>query len=103
MPQVRTSVPGPKKMGEARRSLLLHRLPEPYQSFQKELQNLGKPRGAPQIPPLRYAPVGMTIQLGNYTERSQTKLSSRPERSGAEGSAVRPSAFPNSGVLTQTL
>jgi hypothetical protein len=24
-------------------------------------------KGAPQIPQLRYAPVGMTIHLGNYT------------------------------------
>ena len=68
--------------------------------------------------------------LGNYTERSQTKLSSRPETwprvrlsvrerrmkctnatkvnrksggSGVEGSAVRPSGCLNSGVKVQTL
>src|ERR1700677_1171590 len=38
----------------------------------------------------------MTIHLGNYTERSQTKLSSRPERSEVEGSALRPSDSPYS-------
>jgi hypothetical protein len=38
----------------------------------------------------------MTIHLGNDTWRSQTKLSSRPERRAVEGSAVRLSAFPNS-------
>jgi hypothetical protein len=36
-------------------------------------------------------------------EEMPSPLSSRPERSVAEGSAVRPSGFPNSGVLTQTL
>ena len=50
-----------------------------------------------------YAPVGMKIHLGNDAWRSQTKLSSRPERSVVEGSAVRPSGFPNFGVLTHTL
>jgi hypothetical protein len=45
---------------------------------------------------LHSASAGMTIHLGNYTERSQTTLSSRPERSVVEGSAVRPSGFPNS-------
>jgi hypothetical protein len=30
-------------------------------------KNSEKPKGAPQIPPLRYAPVGMTIHLGNET------------------------------------
>src|ERR1700678_1333338 len=69
-------------------------------SLRKELENLGTPRGAPQIPPLRYAPVGMTILFGNAKYSFQDELSSRPERSGAEGSAVRPSDFPNSGVLT---
>jgi hypothetical protein len=44
------------------------------------LQNLGSPRGAPQIPPLRYAPAGMTILLGNAKYSSQDELSSRPER-----------------------
>jgi hypothetical protein len=27
----------------------------------------GRPKDAPQIPPLRYATVGMTIHLGNCT------------------------------------
>jgi hypothetical protein len=57
----------------------------------------------------------MTIHLGNDTRRSQAKLSSRPERSVVEGSAVRPSDFPNSswvrraqddefvGVLTKNI
>ena len=44
------------------------------------LQNLGSPRGAPQIPPLRYAPVGMTILFGNAKYSFQDELSSRPER-----------------------
>ena len=48
----------------------------------------------PQVPPLRYAPVGMTIQLDNERYHSEiidfsTKLSSRPERSAVEGPAVR--------------
>ncbi len=38
------------------------------------------PRGAPQIPPLRYAPVGMTMLLGNAEYSFQDELSSRPER-----------------------
>jgi hypothetical protein len=46
---------------------------------------------------------GMTILFGNAKYSFQDELSSRPERSGAEGSAVRPSGFPNSGALTQTL
>src|ERR1700691_5074962 len=45
----------------------------------------------------------MTILSGNAKYSFQDELSSRPERSGAEGSAVRPSGFPNSGVPTQTL
>src|ERR1700678_4466810 len=44
------------------------------------LENSGRPRGAPQIPPLRYAPVGMTILFGNAKSRFQDELSSRPER-----------------------
>ena len=56
----------------------------------------GKPGGAPQIPPLRCAPVGMTILLGSAKYRSQDGLSSRPERSVVEGSVVRHPAFPNS-------
>jgi hypothetical protein len=47
--------------------------------------------------------LGMTILFGNAEYSSQDELSSRPERSEAEGSAVRPSGFPNSEVLTQTL
>src|ERR1700677_707486 len=45
-------------------------------------------RGAQQVPPLRYAPVGMTILL-EYEISPQTNLSSRPERSVVEGPAVR--------------
>ena len=45
-----------------------------------KLKNSGKPRGAPQIPPLRYAPVGMTILFGNAKCSFQDELSSRPER-----------------------
>jgi len=43
-------------------------------------ENSGGPRGAPQIPPLRYAPVGMTILFGNVKYSFQDGLSSRPER-----------------------
>jgi hypothetical protein len=42
----------------------------------------------PQVSPLRYTPVEMTILLGNEDESSQTNLSSRPERSVVERSAV---------------
>jgi hypothetical protein len=59
----------------------------------------GKAEGRTADPPLRYAPVGMTILFGNARYGFQDELSSRR----AEGSAVRPSAFPNSGGLTQTL
>jgi len=45
----------------------------------------------------------MTILFGNAKYGFQDELSSRPERSVVEGSAVRPSAFPDSGALTQTL
>jgi hypothetical protein len=40
-------------------------------------ENLGEPRGAPQIPPLRYAPVGMTkgtAALPRKLVAGQTKL-----------------------------
>ena len=47
--------------------------------------------------------LGMTILFGNAKYSFQDELSSRPERSVAEGSAVRPAGFPNSGALTQTL
>jgi len=36
--------------------------------------------GAPQIPPLRYAPVGMTILFGNAQYDFQDELSSRLSR-----------------------
>jgi hypothetical protein len=39
-----------------------------------------------QVPPLRYAPVGMTIH--QWGEGFTTELSSRPERSVVEGPAV---------------
>jgi hypothetical protein len=39
---------------------------------------------------------GMTILFGNAKYDFQDELSSRPERSVVEGSAVRLSAFPNS-------
>src|SRR5271170_7375601 len=42
----------------------------------------------PQIPPLRYATVGMTILFGRWNAGLQTDLSSRPERSVVEGPAV---------------
>jgi hypothetical protein len=45
----------------------------------------------------------MTILFGNAKYSFQDELSSRPERSVVEGSAVRLSGFPNSGVLTLTL
>ena len=46
--------------------------------------------------------LGMTILFGNAKYSFQDELSSRPERSVAEGSGVRPSAFLNSGVIKQT-
>src|SRR5580658_9918461 len=42
----------------------------------------------PQVPPLRCAPVGMTILCGYQHPGTQTNLSSRPERSVVEGPAV---------------
>ena len=65
MPQVRPRVPGTKKMGEAQRSLFAELVSSPAMTqtatelldgaflTQEKLQNLGRPRGAPQIPPLR--------------------------------------------------
>jgi hypothetical protein len=44
----------------------------------------------------------MTILFGNAEESFQDELSSRPERSVVEGSAVRPSDFPNSGAKVQS-
>ncbi len=49
-------------------------------SLRENSQNSGSPKGAPQIPPLRYAPVGMTILSGNAKYGFQDELSSRPER-----------------------
>jgi hypothetical protein len=43
----------------------------------------------------------MTILFGNAKYSFQDELSSRLERSGVEGSAVRPSDFPNSGAKLQ--
>jgi hypothetical protein len=56
----------------------------------------------PQISPLRYAPVEMTILFKGRIPRFQekydilaaTELSSRPERSGVERSAVSFSSYP---------
>jgi hypothetical protein len=111
VPQVRQSLPGPKK-GEAQRSLLLYRLADS-----------ARPRSARASSPLRvpgllwnlmalvasaarrksrYASVGMTIHPGNDSRRSQTKLSSRLKRSGVEGSAVRLSGCPNSWGFLNT-
>jgi hypothetical protein len=42
----------------------------------------------PQVPPLRYAPVGMTNWFECQDAGIQTELSSRPERSAVEGPAV---------------
>jgi hypothetical protein len=42
-----------------------------------------------------YAPVGGILLFGNAKDSFLDELSSRPERSVAEGSAVRHSAFPN--------
>ena len=47
----------------------------------------------PQVPPLRFAPVGMTILLRGQVFLAEalaviTELSSRPERSVVEGPAV---------------
>ena len=76
-----------------------------------------KTAGKPQIPPLRYAPVGMTKrelmmmeyllsprmkEAGASVQRtSPLSLSSRPERSEVEGSAVRrrPKAYSRAVVL----
>jgi len=56
-------------------------------------ENLGK---KPQVPPLRFAPVGMTILLQGQAFPpkllGKTELSSRPERSAVEGPAV---SFPS--------
>jgi hypothetical protein len=41
-----------------------------------------------QVPPLRYAPVGMTNWFECWDAGIQTELSSRPERSAVEGPAV---------------
>jgi hypothetical protein len=41
-----------------------------------------------QVPPLRYAPVGMTLLLGIGILAFQKEVSSRPQRSAVEGPAV---------------
>jgi hypothetical protein len=46
VPQVRQSVPGPKKMGEAQRSLF-------PASTSRFIADSGRPRDAPQVPSLR--------------------------------------------------
>jgi hypothetical protein len=51
------------------------------------IPNLGSEK-KPQISPLRYAPVEMTSLFGNAKYRFQDELSSRPERSVVERSAV---------------
>jgi hypothetical protein len=53
----------------------------------------GLEMGKPQVPPLRFAPVGTTILLRGQVLRAEvlagtTELSSRPERSEVEGPAV---------------
>jgi hypothetical protein len=58
--------------------------------FRSVCENRGR---KPQVPPLRYAPVGMTILLQGQAFlaealASTTELSSRPERSVVEGPAV---------------
>src|ERR1700677_4968410 len=50
-----------------------------------------------QVPPLRYAPVGMTLSVWGPTSLSEKELSSRPERSVVEGPAVSPPQ--NSAIL----
>ena len=60
----------------------------------------GKPEGRTADPS---ASLGMTISFGNAKYRFQDELSSRPKRSVVEGSAVRPSAFPNSGQSVKDL
>ena len=59
---------------------LLRVLTRGLESLRKNSENLGSPKGAPQIPPLRYAPVGMTILFGNGRESFQDELSSRRDR-----------------------
>jgi hypothetical protein len=49
---------------------------------------MSEARQKPQISPLRYAPVEMTILFGNAGHHFQEELSSRPERSAVERSAV---------------
>ena len=47
---------------------------------QKKRGVVVKPKGKPQVPPLRCAPVGMTNLCGCEHPSTQTDLSSRPER-----------------------
>jgi hypothetical protein len=56
--------------------------------FLEQAQKANWARKKLQISPLRCAPVEMTILLGNAQYRFQDELSSRPERSGVERSAV---------------
>src|ERR1700733_10418191 len=71
---------------------------------QGALVSAKEPEEKQQVPPLRFAPVGMTILLQQMAPRAvrrtavngPTELSSRPERSAVEGPAV---SLP---VLTQT-
>jgi hypothetical protein len=58
--------------------------------FKESVRGWGKKQ---QVPPLRYAPVGMTILLQGQVLLAEalagtTELSSRPERSVVEGPAV---------------
>jgi hypothetical protein len=56
-----------------------------------------------QVPPLRYAPVGMTLLFGNARSGFQDELSSRPERGGVERSAVAFSGSGEKNILDATL
>jgi hypothetical protein len=58
---------------------------------------LGSPKGAPQIPPLRYAPVGMTILSGNAKYSFQDELATMEELQGIyDRSAEAPGENPRS-------
>jgi hypothetical protein len=59
--------------------------------------------GEQQVPPLRYAPVGMTLLFGNARSGFQDEVSSRPERSGVERSAVAFSGSGEKNILDATL
>jgi hypothetical protein len=53
-----------------------------------------------QVPPLRFATVGMTILFRGEDLGIKTNLSSRPERSEVEGPAVLPRLY-NSTVRSE--